>query len=148
MFKTAVLTRGYSRENDYHWKASWLHRGDSVPDKPIREILKDWKLKDTLRGTIPGVVVAELGGQFGVLLNGLPTDYRSDVSPGPIYVSFAFLELTQEKARAIACAFLRDWEESSKALVSIILRAKSDPEWDFEVERVRALIDDFPPTEV
>ena len=121
-----------------------MGRGDSVPDRPIHEDLKGWKLKDTLRGDIPGMLVTRLDGQFAVLLNGLPSDYRSEVSPGRIYVGFALFELTQEEARAIAGAFLKDWEARARDLVSLISRAKSDPEWDFDVERVRAFIDGLP----
>ncbi len=142
--KFAVLTRGYSRENGYHWKASWLDRNDTVPDRHVRDHRSLRQLEDTLAGDIPGVVIAQLDGQFSALLSGLPSEYRSEVSPGPIYVKFALFELTQEQARAIACAFLKDWEARARELVSLISRAKSDPEWDFDVERVRAFIDGLP----
>jgi hypothetical protein len=129
----AGFTRGWV--NDFMWKASWLGFGDRIPDKPIRERLASWSLKDSVSVDDPGLVLSRVGNSFGLLVGGLPTDYNAS-RPGPISASFAFLEMDEGIARGLAVAILRNWDTVAKKLVSFITRTNppTDPEWSIDVD--------------
>jgi len=138
MIKIAALTRGFDFDNDFKWKADWPGLGfaDRISDKPIRELLDSYALKDCVRTEDPGVVISRKDTLFGVLLSGFATDYKA-ARPGPITVSFAFFELEERVARSLAVRILRDWKNVSEKLVSFILRhapPASDLEWSIDVK--------------
>lgn len=139
-FDFAVMTRGYSRRNDFQWKASWLEQNDDVSDHPIRQRLKDVGLKDLLDGQVPGIAVSKNGHAFSLILTDIPTDYHSPVAPGKIRVCFAFFDITESDARAIVASFLGDWMNTVKELEKSIVRGTKDPEWYFQIDYIESWI--------
>ncbi len=132
--KIAAFTRGF--DVDYTWKSSEHGFSDSLSDKPIRECLAKYSLKDCVLADTPGAAISKQGKSFGILITGLPTDYRS-ARPGLISVSFAFFEVNESVARSLVVGLLKDWTSVSEKLVSCILRHSPpacDPEWSIDVE--------------
>ena len=145
----AVFTRGYSRSNDYHWKATSLpNRNDETPDEPVLNQLSNWDFRNTLDLETPGIVVAKKGTRFAILLSDLPTDYRSTVAPGKIRVCFAFFNLTERQAAGLTFEYLQHWSKTSKFLVEAVSRSSKPPEWDFDDRKIRSYLNgiekDFP----
>lgn len=139
-FEVAVLTRGYSRENDYQWKSSFLEQHDGVIDLSIRQRLSDVGLKDLLNGQIPGIAVSKRGRFFSVYLTDIPTSYRSPAASGKIRICFAFFNLPEHQARSIANSFLCDWMGTVETLEKGVERGTQSAEWSFQTDFFKKFI--------
>lgn len=141
--RIAAFTRGFDFENDYKWKAEWLGFDDKISDAPIRDLLAEFSLKDRVSIQSTGLLVSKLGAKCGMLLCGLPTDYKA-ARGGSISASFAFFDLDEKIAKTLAVSALQDWNVFSRNLVSALLRhapPACNPEWSIDGDYVTKFLE-------
>lgn len=138
--KTAVFTRGVER--DFEWKFQGRF-SDGESDSETRRKLKDYSISDQIKIDVPGVVIARVGDDFGVLLTGFPTQHRRPAG-GFVDASFAFFDLKENEARKLAVGVLKNWTQAAEHLVSSIIRHSPppcNPEWSFDVVKIGEFVE-------